>query len=509
MTDTSVNRSAFGRLIAAPALAAASLWTSVYMLLWATGQRFSTQYLDIAWQLIPVETLRSDPIGSVWHLHIQPPLWNLLIGGVLAWSPLPDSISLQSIQFAFGVASVALLASLLARLFARPGVGIVIATIVMLDPQVMAGAFTPTYELATTCGLIAVLWLVVMQPRSPSFTLVSLAAAGTAVVLTRTLFHPAWLVALLLVSWWTVRRSVDTRTIVLTVAMPLVLVGGWMVKNEVMFDRPTLSSWFGMNLQRAVAPIATDDQLDTWAAAGGISEITAAYPSGFVSFSAYEPYVGECLRAGDHASTDNLTRQGPLAIPNFNAQCYLPVYDIAQHDAEWLIVHHPSLYLEGRWWATRAWVMEAPPPLIPTSSLYDALRPVYRVAQLGLPLSLPSIRIGDLPWGAVDVPAHLSLLQALATMLVIGAGVRAAWRRLRRRPSSRWIQVEIVAALIVGWNLVVGVLFELGEQFRFRAVTDPITMSIAAWLVWRMIVRVRRQRLAEPELPGLPEFTAR
>ena len=56
---------------------------------------------------------------------------------------------------------------------------------------------------------------------------------------------------------------------------------------------------------------------------------------------------------------------------------------------------------------------------------------------------------------------------------------RAAWRRLRRRPSSPWIQVEIVAALIVGWNLVVGVLFELGEQFRFRAVTDPITMSIA------------------------------
>ena len=39
----------------------------------------------------------------------------------------------------------------------------------------------------------------------------------------------------------------------------------------------------------------------------------------------------------------------------------------------------------------------------------------------------------------------------------------------RRRPSSPWIHVEIVAALIVGWNLVVGVLFELGEQYRFRA----------------------------------------
>ena len=319
------------------------------------------------------DVLRADPIGSVWHLHIQPPLWNLLIGGVLAWSPMPDAISLQIVQFAFGVVGVALLASLLARLFARPVVGVVVATVVMLDPQVLAGAFTPTYELATTCGLIAVMWLVVVQPRSPRFTLVSLSAVGTAVVLTRTVFHPAWLALLLLVSWWTVRRSIDARTIVWTVAMPLVLVGGWMVKNEVMFDRPTLSSWFGMNLQRAVLPIATDDQLDSWAADGDISEITAAYPSGFVSYSAYEPYVGECIPKGDHAATTDLTRVGPLAIPNFNADCYLPVYDIADDDATWAITNHPSLYLEGRWWALRAWVMEAPPPLLPTSPIYDAL----------------------------------------------------------------------------------------------------------------------------------------
>jgi hypothetical protein len=123
VSSLTVNRQTAGRLIARPGLVAAGAWTSVYMLLWASGQRFSTRYLDIAWQLVPIETLRSDPIGSVWRLHIQPPMWNLLVGGVLAWSPLPDSISLQAVQFAFGIISVALLASLLARLFARPPSG--------------------------------------------------------------------------------------------------------------------------------------------------------------------------------------------------------------------------------------------------------------------------------------------------------------------------------------------------------------------------------------------------
>jgi hypothetical protein len=489
------------RILLRPAALAAGAWTFVYLLLCATGQRFSTQYLDIAWQLIPTETLHADPLGSVWHLHVQPPLWNLIVGAAIAWSPIPDAISLQLVLFAFGVAGVALLASLLARLFAQPIVGVVLATLAMLDPQVLAGAFTPMYELPTTCGLIAVLWLVVMQPRSPRFTLISLAAVGTAVVLTRTVFHPVWLALLLVGSWWVVRHSIDRRTALWTATIPVVLIGGWIVKNEVMFDRPTLSSWFGMNMQRAVVPIATDDQLVEWAAARDISEITAAYPSGFASFREYEPYVGACVPQHDHPSTAEVTRSGPDGPPNFNADCFLPIYDVAGDDALWVITNHPSLYLEGRWWAVRAWVMEAPPPPLTTSSIYDALRPVYRVAQVGLPLTLPSIRLGELPWGAFDVAQHLSLLQALATVLVIMVGTRAAWRRLRRQPSSPWIHVEVVAGLIVGWNLVVGVLFELGEQFRFRAMTDPITMSIGIWLAWRLIGHIRgrtrsTQRLA-------------
>lgn len=79
------------------------------------------------------------------------------------------------------------------------------------------------------------------------------------------------------------------------------------------------------------------------------------------------------------------------------------------------------LYLECRWWALRAWVMEAPPQVLNSSEIYDVRRPVYRVEQLGL-----------------------------------------------------------------------------GEQFRFRAMTDRITMSIAIWLAWRVVGHGRgRPRAAQ------------
>ncbi|MGZ4700690.1 MAG: hypothetical protein ACXV98_05720 [Ilumatobacteraceae bacterium] len=494
------------QLITRPAIAAASAWTTVYLVLCATGQRFSTQFLDIAWQLIPTDTLRANPLGSVWYLHIQPPMWNLIVGAVLAWSPAPDAISLQVLQFGFAVLGVALLASLLARLFRRRWIGVVLATATMLDPQVLAGAFTPTYELPTTCGLIAVLWLVVVRPRSPRFTLISLTIVGTAIVMTRTIFHPVWLVLLLGSTWWALRRSVDRRTIAVTVAIPLVLVGGWMVKNQVMYNRATLSSWFGMNLQRAVVPIATDAQLTAWAAEGHISEITAAFPNGFVSFSGYEPYVGECMPRHSNPAAANTTRAGPDGPPNFNAECFLPIYDIAGNDARWVIIHHPSLYLEGRWWAIRAWIAEAPPPLTPTSGLYDAMWRAYRIAEIGVPTTIPSVRWLGLPFGALDNPTHLSVIQGLTTLLVIGAAAWAVWRRLRRRAPTPWTLVEVVAGLIVGWNLVVGVLFELGEQFRFRATTDPITMSIGIWLAWRLIRHVRNDRAAPAAPAAAPEL---
>ncbi|MEY2552891.1 MAG: hypothetical protein QOC57_751, partial [Ilumatobacteraceae bacterium] len=353
--------------------------------------------------------------------------------------------------------------------------------------------------LPTTCGLIAVVWLVVVQPRSPRFTLISLAAVGTAVVLTRTIFHPVWLVLLLAATWWVLRRTVDRRTVVVTVAIPLLLAGGWMVKNEVMFGRPTLSSWFGMNLQRAVVPIATDAQLAGWAAAGGISEITAAFPNGFVSYSGYEPYIGPCVPKHSNPAVANTTRGGPDDPPNFNSECFLPLYDLAGKDAWWVITRHPSLYLEGRWWALRAWVAEAPPPLVNTSPIYRALPKAYRVIEVQVPATIPSVRWAGLPYGAFDNPTRYSVVQALTTLLVIGAAVRALWRRLRKRPSSRWALLEVVAGLIVAWNLVVGVLFELGEQFRFRATTDPITISIGVWIAWRIIAELRRRRTPLPE----------
>ena len=42
----------------------------------------------------------------------------------------------------------------------------------------------------------------------------------------------------------------------------------------------------------------------------------------------------------------------------------------------------------------------------------------------------------------------------------------------------------VIVTSIVAWNSLAGVVFELGEQERFRAATDPILLAAAAWIAW-------------------------
>ena len=41
--------------------------------------------------------------------------------------------------------------------------------------------------------------------------------------------------------------------------------------------------------------------------------------------------------------------------------------------------------------------------------------------------------------------------------------------------------------------MAIGVLFELGEQMRFRTMTDPITTALGIWLCARLIAHVRER----------------
>jgi hypothetical protein len=168
----------------------ALIWFAVYVLVCLTGQRFNTDYLNFGWQLIPWDILSTDPLRSVFYLHIQPPLWNLLLGATAWLSPFSDRLTLQALMAIIGVAVAWLAAVLARRLGLSRNLAVVAALIATLHPEVLKGAFEPTYELATAGLLLVVLIAVADLSRKDNKenvrrSLIILASAVTVTALIR------------------------------------------------------------------------------------------------------------------------------------------------------------------------------------------------------------------------------------------------------------------------------------------------------------------------------------
>ena len=59
------------------------------------GRAFDTSWLESSWQLVDPELLRHQLFSSVWFEHTQPPLFDLFVGVVLRWSPLPTALTFE------------------------------------------------------------------------------------------------------------------------------------------------------------------------------------------------------------------------------------------------------------------------------------------------------------------------------------------------------------------------------------------------------------------------------
>jgi hypothetical protein len=496
------SRPSRARLWAGRAVALASVVIGSVTLL-ATGNGTDRAALESSWQLLDLEVLTENPFGSVWFLHTQPPFYNLVVG-LLAWGNVPIAGAL----FAMFVASLVGIALLLHALLVRWGVGSVVAGVIvavaLLSPSLLSTMTIASYEVPVALLLIASLYTMQRYLETPTMGwLLATAGLVTLTALARSLFNPLWVLALL--ALLLVARKATWRQAGAALAIPLVLIGGWMVKNQVVFGTATTSSWLGFNMQRGiVGPMDRDDVRED-VAAGEVSGLAREQP--WLSLEDYEPWLDDCKPVHDHDAASNEWKPPfrGLSIPNFNNECYIPLYRQAQEDATTLVRRHPGRYLHDR---------------------LPALAMSYRLAEIGdedtwlddlfenvlLPMHVTvDMHDWNLPLlgGAREdgLPIDISLTLLVLSLFVAGRGVlavvrlaRAGWRERASWPARElvWLVVSFTAVMII----VGGDLIELGENGRFRATLDPLLVALPLASL-ALLVQGRRARRG-PEAEGEP-----
>ncbi len=468
------------------------------------GVRLHEDDLGNSWQLIEQGQLAKDPLGSVWYLHIQPPLHNLVVGSVLRWSPFPAMGSIVFLYVAALVGIALLLVDLLGRWRVRPLIAGPITALAMVNPNLLSTVGVASYEVPVTVLVVASVWWFQRQLQRPGLVpLVGLSVTLTALAMTRSLFHPAFVVAVVVLA--AVARSVPWRHVAVAVALPILVIGGWMLKNQILFGTPTMSSWLGWNLQRGVTAPMAKSQVKAAVREGAVTSLALEYPWG--TLDQYEAWLDGCTPTHNNPAVTVKVRpnNGGFVVSNFNNECYLPLYEESQRNAIAMIQREPGRYLQTRGTALQfSFSMaavgvgtsdfSAPGRKVPDRTWMDAvgdrlLWPVHTASNMD-DWNQPLLLGGDLQYRTSITLVLLALGVFVRSVVAAVRVARAGWQDRATTWSTDelvWLLVGLCAGLVI----VVGDLIEFGENGRFRSMLDPLLVALPLAALAR-IVSARR-----------------
>jgi hypothetical protein len=243
--------------------------TLVFLLLFAVS-RLAVSLAGIApdpdvvlhhWQNLDLVLLHADPLGSLWNLQAQPPLWNAILAVATAVAgPGAEGVTAAMHVFYMLLSAVSglLFLSLLTQLGVRRITAAVLAAIALSIPSVIYYENVIFYPHLTFFHVMLMVWLLFRIRRDgalwPLF-----ASLGVLLSLSWiwAIFHPAF-VALFgaALAWW----SRGGRRAAAAVALAVVLAALPTIKNTVVLKTPSASGWIGMNLAQT-APSLAPDQL--------------------------------------------------------------------------------------------------------------------------------------------------------------------------------------------------------------------------------------------------------
>lgn len=113
----------------------AGVYLAVELVFHACGIRFDATTLDLTWQFLDPALLRTDLIRSLWHLHSQPPLFNLFLGVVLKVAPSSAAHVFHAVYVGLGLCLYFGLIVLMRRLGVRAVFAVPAATLFVVSPS--------------------------------------------------------------------------------------------------------------------------------------------------------------------------------------------------------------------------------------------------------------------------------------------------------------------------------------------------------------------------------------
>ncbi len=425
----------------------------------ALGIPFASETLGTLYQYLDPEILKNDLARGLYYLHAQPPLFNLGLGLILKVAPTAFALLMGAAALALLLAMAWLLRRLAVPLWIAGAVCLLFA----LSPSFLVYRnwlfYTlPVALLLVVCGIALLLYC----ESGRKLPLISFAVLAFAVMMTRSLFHPLWLVAVVLA----ILPFLDPRKrrgLAVAAVAPLLFVNLWFLKNRFLVGSYNGSTWLGLSLakrwplsQDEVRELKDSGVLPPYWQRRPFQEPLELAVFGF--FDEAEPFV--------HPALDSPYKTN--GEPNFNHRDYVAISDALLDGNLRLIRRFPGRYLDRT--ATALLLFLQPGPnSVHFLVDYDFERvhryrdSLTRYLFLGGRVERP-IRMLD--------PSPNLLLLIFPALLGVGA-----WS-LRRGPVEHRVLHAFMLVTVL-WVTAVANLVEIGENDRMRWEVEPF---LAIWV---------------------------
>jgi len=430
---------------------------------YSAGIRLDPDPLTWYWQYIEPALLKERLLESLFYLHSQPPLFNLLLGLTLKAFPAGFGTALQIEFMAMGLVSTLGFYVLLTQLGLPRVTRTVITALLCVSPAMLLYENWLFYEYPTLMVLslasIALHRFLERDSIAAGTAFFSLAAA---LIYLRSVFQFVWLLAVVAALMCAKPR----RLVLACSTIPLGLVLFLYAKNYALFGTTATSSWLGMNMARVTVSQLEPDERNELVKAGTLHKASLVRP--FSEAAAYADLVESPAPQGIPV-LDRPTKEG--GAENFNAWIYLQVSRDYLDDALWAIRNRPEVY--------RSAVNQAFALMMSSSTDLDF------VAANRKKIETYNRIVGDYVYGYTPSWRRIGLGVIAAYLFALGYSVvivgKIVWQR--RNPGAAALTV-LFLVFTCAYVAVVTSLTDLGENQRMRFFLDwPIVASVAAGIM--------------------------
>ena len=458
------------------------------------GVRFADGYLGWYWQFVDIDLLRNDLGRSLFYLHAQPPLFNLIVGVVLKLFPGSEAMAFKVLYLGLGVILCSAGYLVLVTLDVGPRLAAVIMALFIVGPACLLYENYLFYTYPTAILLLVAVLPLVFFLRSGRLGFgVTFFLVLATICLVRSVYHLVWLVGCLAVVAIGTGATVSRRRWAAAFLPAFLLVSLVYGKNLLVFGAPSSSTWLGMSLYTMTSRRVDPSELEALNSQGAISELHEVFSgSGGTTFAPLDEFP-EAFRQAAATGVPVLDRSTKQAthpflgtlVPNFNHLAYIEISRQYWRDSVGVVMARPSAFFGSVAENLALFARPSESYLRPAwSENAGRLAPYTKLYGLVFKGSIPEASSVD---GVRSVADRLRG-KAYLMVVLVPVSVICAWRTTRRVANSE--PVVAGALLFMSFNVLFTTLvantLNFGESHRMFFLIEPTLVVLFGVCVGRL-----------------------